>query len=80
MSITNKERKNLKHSLKTEIDRSETWVILALTGEALEANKDPKTSQTREVIISHLREIRANIQEKTEKYLEVIDEAINKIS
>lgn len=78
--MTNKERKKLKHSLKTEIDRSETWILLALTGETLEANKYPETSQTREVLISHLTEIRANIQEKTEKYLEVIDDAINKIS
>ena len=60
MSITDKERRKLKHSLKTEIDRSETWVLLALTGEVVEANNDPKTSQTREVIISHLKEMVSN--------------------
>lgn len=54
MTMTNKERKKLKHSLKTDIDSSETWILLALTGEALDAKQDPKTSQTREVIISHL--------------------------
>ena len=80
MTMTSKERKQLKHSLKTDIDRSETWLLLALTGDVLDANKYSETSQTREVIISHLEEIRANIQEKTQKYLEVIDDAINKIS
>ena len=78
--MTNKERKNLKHSLKTEVDRSEKWILLALTGEALGAKEDPATSQTREVIIPHLKEVRANIQDKTQRYLEVIDDAINKIS
>ena len=78
--MTNKERKQLKHSLKTEIDRAETWILLALTGEALEANEHSQTAQTCEVIISHLEKIKASITEKTEKYIETIDEAINKLS
>ena len=80
MTMTNKEGRQLKHSLKTEIDKSEIWIMLALSGKALQCDKESEATQTREVVSSHLKEIRANIQEKTEKYLEVIDEAINKIS
>jgi len=54
--------------------------VLALIGETLEINNDPETSQSRNEVISKLKEIRVNIQEKTERYLEVIDDAINKIS
>lgn len=78
--MTNKERRQLKHSLKTEIDRAEVWIMLAISGKELQCDKEAETAQTREVIISHLKKMRTNIQKKTEKYLEVIDEAINEIS
>ena len=78
--MTNKERKTLKHSLKTDIDHAEAWILLALTGEKLEAQKYPEKDETRELIINRLRNCKATIQEKTEKYLKAIDEAIEKIS
>ena len=78
--ITNKEIKKRRNSLKKEIDNSETWILLALSGEKLQCDKNPEATQTREAIISRLKEIRANIQEKTEMYVEAIDDAINRIS
>ena len=80
MEMTNKQRKKLKHSLKTDIDWAEIWIGLAFSGESLEVAKDPEASQTREVVITHLNEVKANIVEKTEKFIELIDDAIKKIS
>ena len=78
--MTSKEQKGLKHSLKTDIDIAARWIALAVIGKEIGAKEDPKATQTREAIISNLQEIRASIQEKTQKYLETIDAAINTIS
>ena len=78
--MTSKEQKGLKHSLKTDIDTAARWIALAVIGKEIGAKEDPKATQTREAIISNLQEIRASIQEKTQKYLETIDAAINTIS
>ena len=80
MEMTHKQRKKLKHSLKTDIDWAEMWISLALTGYEDGVNEYPETSKTREVVVSNLNEARAKIQEKTEKYFELIDDAIKKIS
>ena len=50
----------------------------ALTGYEDGVNEYPETSKTREVVVSNLNEARAKIQEKTEKYFELIDDAIKK--
>ena len=78
--MTSKEQKGLKHSLKTDIDSAARWIALAVIGNKVGSKEDPSATQTREAIISNLNEIKANIQEKTQKYLEAIDAAINAIS
>lgn len=39
----NLKNKKIKHSLKTDIDSSETWILLALIGDLLEANQKTET-------------------------------------
>ena len=78
--MTSKEQKILKHSLKTDIDSAAKWISLAVMGNKIGSKEDPNATQTREAIISNLKRIKADIQEKMQKYLEAIDVAINIIS
>ena len=82
--MNRKTRKYTKHSLKTEIDKSDTFISLAVNGNLLgvtetEKNKE-STEHTRQMIIDHLKKSRTVILEKTEKWIAEIDSAIEKMS
>ena len=82
--MNRKTRKYTKHSLKTEIDKSATFISLAVSGHALgatenEENRD-STEHNRQMIIDHLRKSRTVILEKTEEWIAEIDSAIEKMS
>ena len=79
-----KERRQLKHSLKTIIDKSDTWIKLARAGDVIAATSDEETRQstedTRNMIIEELVKKKAEIQTKTEEWIKEIDSAIAKMS
>lgn len=82
--MTRKERKELKHTLKTLIDKSDTWIKLANAGDSIGATSDEESRQstenTRNMIIEELLKKKAEIQTKTEGWIKEIDSAIAKMS
>ena len=81
--MNGKERRQLKHSLKTIIDKSDTWIKLARAGDAIGATSDEEnrqsTEDTRHMIIEELVKKKAEIQTKTEEWIKEIDSAIAKM-
>lgn len=79
--MTRKEHKALKHSLKTAIDFSDTFILLAKSGKVLGATESEEsredTAHTREVIVEHLKKNKKEILEKTEEWIKEIDSAID---
>ncbi len=78
--MTSKERKEIKHSLKTEIDHADTWIKLAIIGDKLDAKEYDVSVDTRKTIVDSLIKAREGISDKVAKYLAEIDEAISKMS
>lgn len=80
MFMTRRERKALKHSLKTAIDFSDTFIMLARSGDSLGATeteeKRDDTEHTRGVIVKQLEENKKAILEKTQEWVNEIDSAI----
>ena len=46
--MTSKERRKLKHSLKTELDQADRYIVLAQIGEMVEANSPENKDETAE--------------------------------
>ena len=78
--MTTKERKQIKHSLKTNIDSADTWIKMALTGVDLGANEDTSESSAKEFVIHKLKTIRHLIANDANAFLTEIDNAIEKLS
>lgn len=80
--MTAKEVRNLKHKLKTKIDRAGTYIALAQTGDSLGAtsaeNLD-RTKKSREGIIDSLTTLREEISGDCEQFIAEIDLAIEKM-
>lgn len=81
--MTSKERKQVKHTLKTNIDKADNWIQLAAIGNSLGANSQEnavETSKTRKTIVDELNRLKAEISGDTEKFIATIDEVIRAIS
>ena len=78
--MTNKELKNIKHSLKTDVDRASTWMTLAEIGVKVGAEEDPSTLQTRQTVINELKKCREKISSNCNQFLAEIDRCIEKMS
>lgn len=77
--MNQKERKQIKHSLKTAIDRADTWMKLALIGDMLDAKQSESSSPTCKAVVEELTKVRKEICDKTNLYLAEIDDAISKM-
>lgn len=81
--MTSKERKKLKHSLKTEIDKADTYITLANIGEVEEVNSSKnkdETAESRAFVVQKLQEAKERLRQGLENYEKAIDEAIASMS
>ena len=75
--------KAVKHTLKTDIDKADMYIALAVIGKAAGATEEKNavdTAENREFIVSQLKQYKKKISEGTEQYLKAIDEAIEAMS
>ena len=75
--------KAVKHTLKTNIDKADMYIALAVIGKVAGATEEEKaadTAETREFIVSQLEKYKKEISEGTEQFLVAIDEAIKAMS
>lgn len=78
--MTIKERKQIKHSLKTNIDNADNWIKMALA-EVDQRNADSTSDPlSKELVVKRLKMIRNLILNDTNAFLAEIDNAIEKLS
>ena len=81
--MNRKVTKALKHTLKTNIDKADMYIALAVIGKVAGATEEKNaadTEESREFIVSQLKRYKKKISEGTEQFLVAIDEAIKAIS
>ena len=81
-SMTAKQRRKVKHALKTNIDQADVYISLSNTGVAIGATDDEfadDTKRTRELIASSLISLRDSITKDFSLYIDEINNAINQL-
>ena len=78
--MTTKERKQIKHSLKTNIDSADTWIKMALAGADLGGNEDTSDPLTKGFLVQKLKTLRHQIANDANAFLAEVDKAIEKLS
>lgn len=73
-----KERRKLKHTLKTNIDSADIWLKLGLdiTNNAGLATEDFKTSDSSHIVVAELEKAKKDISENYNKFMSEIDNCI----
>lgn len=81
--MTAKDRRKVKHSLKTNIDKADIWLKLAIDlGPAMGINDEEFKDQlinSKETIISELTTIKTQIVDNFSAYISEIDNAISNL-
>ena len=78
--MTTKERNQIKHSLKTNIDSADRWLKVAEIGQMLGANQAEEASESRKVVIAELKSAKERISAGVNTFLAEIDSFIEKFS
>lgn len=76
--MTAKERRKVKHALKTKIDSADIWLKLAIdvAGEAGLTSEDLKSSKSKATIVEELEKAKIDISQNYSKFLSEIDSCI----
>ena len=80
--MTSKERRKLKHDLKTRIDYVDTLIVLSNMGVSIGATSPENlrdTRDTRETLVTNLTMAKIVIAANCEKFIAEIDKAIEKM-
>ncbi len=80
--MTAKERRKLKHTLKTNIDRADMYIKLALIGNGIGINTDEyrdETKESRATIVKDLTMLRDAISKDSSSLLSEIDNLISNL-
>lgn len=78
--MTIKERKQIKHSLKTNIDSADNWIKMALAEIDPRNTGNKNESISKENVVERLKMLKALICDDTNVFLAEIDDAIDKLS
>lgn len=81
-SMTAKQRRKVKHTLKTNIDQADVYISLSNSGAALGATEDEfveDTKKTRELITSRLIALRDRITDDFNLYIDELNNAIEQL-
>ena len=81
-SMTAKQRRKVKHTLKTNIDQADVYISLSNSGTAIGATDEEfveDTKKTRERITDRLIHLRDSITKDFSLYIEEINNAIEQL-
>lgn len=75
-----KERKEVKRSLKSAIDKADKWILMASLGDKLGATELPNESvEGRKIVITELERAKQQITDNLTLFMKDLDDAINQM-